>query len=219
MSQRKMLGLSTGALLLLLPWFVGPVLRKISNNFLQHLGFFCDKTQPQGISTTGQQPVCQHYNNCSHFASLYHHQHHLPLYSAHILSAPDGKQPSSIWMYEPQVSRKIVCSSQEQQFPFKADRCFFYYLVHPIYIIESRLNNRNTSLYKVKQFISSTNCSFNKLNIYCRSALGFIVWGSIYQINWKINAEALKQNSVVFILQELHFLSLASVFLSRYHCS
>lgn len=103
-----MLQLSTGALLLLLPWFGGLVLGEISNNFSQCLGFFYDKTPPKGISAAGYQPICQRYKNQYRFASLYHRQHRAPLYSAYILSPADGKRPNSSWMYEPQV--RVLCT-------------------------------------------------------------------------------------------------------------
>lgn len=106
--QRKMLQLSTGALLLLLPWFGGLVFGEISNDFSQCLDFFYNKTPPKGISAAGYQPICQQYNNQYRFASLYHRQHRAPLYSAYILSPADGKRPISSWMYEPQV--RVLCT-------------------------------------------------------------------------------------------------------------
>ncbi|TDH07602.1 hypothetical protein EPR50_G00107840 [Perca flavescens] len=103
MSQRKMLQFSTGALLLLLPWFGGLVLGEISDDFSQCLDFFYNETPPKGINAAGYQPICQRYKNQYHFASLYHRQHRAPLYSAYILSPADGKRPSPIWKYEPQL--------------------------------------------------------------------------------------------------------------------
>ncbi|KAE8285915.1 hypothetical protein D5F01_LYC15584 [Larimichthys crocea] len=104
MSQRKMLQFSTGALLFLLPWFGGPVLGEISDNFSQCLDFFYKKSPPTGINAAGYQPICQRYKNQYHFASLYHRQHRAPLFSAYILSSADGKRPNSTWMYEPQLA-------------------------------------------------------------------------------------------------------------------
>uniref|UniRef100_UPI0037E7FB3F endonuclease domain-containing 1 protein-like n=1 Tax=Semicossyphus pulcher TaxID=241346 RepID=UPI0037E7FB3F len=104
MSQRKMLQSSSGALLLLLPWFGGLVLGEISSNFSQCLDFFYQRSPPQGISAAGYQPICQRYKNQYHFASLYHRQQRAPLYSAYVLSAADGKRPKPVWMYEPQLS-------------------------------------------------------------------------------------------------------------------
>lgn len=98
-----MLQFSTGALLLLLPWFGGLVLGEISDNFSQCLKFFYNKTPPKGIKAAGYQPICQRYKNQYHFASLYHRQHRAPLYSAYILSPADGKRPKTSWMYEPQL--------------------------------------------------------------------------------------------------------------------
>ncbi|XP_071362896.1 endonuclease domain-containing 1 protein-like [Trachinotus anak] len=104
MSQRQMLKFSTGALLLLLPWFGGLVLGEVNADFSNCLDFFYDKTPPQGISAAGYQPICQRYKNQYHFASLYHRQHRAPLYSAYILSPADGKRPNTSWMYEPQLA-------------------------------------------------------------------------------------------------------------------
>ncbi|XP_030251360.1 endonuclease domain-containing 1 protein-like [Sparus aurata] len=104
MSQRKMLQFSTGALLLLLPWFGGLVLGEISKDFSQCLNFFYKRTPPSGIPAVGYQPICQRYENQYHFASLYHRQHRAPLYSAYILSPADGKRPVNTWKYEPQLA-------------------------------------------------------------------------------------------------------------------
>ncbi|XP_039668994.1 endonuclease domain-containing 1 protein-like [Perca fluviatilis] len=101
--QRKIMQMSTGALLLLLPWFGGLVLGEISDDFSQCLNFFYEKTPPEGINAAGYQPICQRYKNQYRFASLYHRQHRGPLYSAYILSPADGKRPSPIWKYEPQL--------------------------------------------------------------------------------------------------------------------
>ncbi|XP_059201692.1 endonuclease domain-containing 1 protein-like [Centropristis striata] len=103
-SQRKMLQFSTGALLLLLPWFGGLVLGEISHDFSQCLDFFYDQTPPKGINAAVYQPICQRYKNQYHFASLYHRQHRTPLYSAYVLSPANGKRPNSTWMYEPQLA-------------------------------------------------------------------------------------------------------------------
>ncbi|XP_062282002.1 endonuclease domain-containing 1 protein-like [Scomber scombrus] len=104
MSQRKMLQISTGALVLLLPWFGGLVIGEISQDFSQCLNFFYNETPPQGIDVAGYVPICQRHKNQYHFASLYHRQHRAPLYSAYILSPADGKRPNSTWMYEPQLA-------------------------------------------------------------------------------------------------------------------
>nr|XP_020501509.1 endonuclease domain-containing 1 protein-like [Labrus bergylta] len=103
MSQRKMLQSSSGALLLLLPLFAGPVLGEISEDFSQCLDFFYERSPPQGITPAGYQPICQRYRNQYHFASLYDRQHRTPLYSAYVLSPADGKRPKAPWMYEPQL--------------------------------------------------------------------------------------------------------------------
>ncbi|XP_040904272.1 endonuclease domain-containing 1 protein-like [Toxotes jaculatrix] len=104
MSQRKMLHFSTGALLLLLPWFGSLVLGEVNKDFSNCLDFFYDKTPPQGISAPGYQPICQRHKNQYHFASLYDRQRRVPLYSAYILSPAEGKRPNSTWMYEPQLA-------------------------------------------------------------------------------------------------------------------
>ena len=117
MSQRKMLQFSTGALLLLLPWFGGLVLGEISSDFSNCLEFFYDSSPPQGINALGYQPICQRYKNQYHFASLYHREHRTPLYSAYTLGPADGKRPNSTWMYEPQVSGKTVNDVQGQPCP------------------------------------------------------------------------------------------------------
>ncbi|XP_062250084.1 endonuclease domain-containing 1 protein-like [Platichthys flesus] len=104
MSQRKMLQFSTGALLLLLPWFGGLVLGEISSDFSKCLEFFYDGSPPQGINAAWYQPICQRYKNQYHFASLYNREHRTPLYSAYTLGPADGKRPNSTWMYEPQLA-------------------------------------------------------------------------------------------------------------------
>ncbi|XP_034398693.1 endonuclease domain-containing 1 protein-like [Cyclopterus lumpus] len=120
MSQKKM-QCSTGALLLLLPWFSGLVLAEISNDFSQCLDFFYNKTPPKGITAAGYQPICQHYKNQYHFASLYRRQHRSPLYSAYILSPADGKRPNSTWMFEPQLAFSRA-SAEMQRFHTAVDQ-------------------------------------------------------------------------------------------------
>lgn len=116
--QTMMLQLLTGALLLLLPWFGGPTLGEISNNFSMCLQFFYNETPPMGFSAPEYQPICQRYGNQYRFATLYHREHRAPLYSAYILKAKKGlrgrRKNQPRWMYEPQVSRKTVCCVQEQ---------------------------------------------------------------------------------------------------------
>nr|XP_019962559.1 PREDICTED: endonuclease domain-containing 1 protein-like [Paralichthys olivaceus]BAU79666.1 endonuclease domain-containing 1 [Paralichthys olivaceus] len=104
MSQRKMLQLSTGALLLLLSWFGGLVLGEVSRDFSKCLEFFYDRSPPQGFNAEVYQPICQRYKNQYHFASLYHRVHRTPLYSAYTLGPADGKRPNISWMYEPQLA-------------------------------------------------------------------------------------------------------------------
>nr|XP_040028718.1 endonuclease domain-containing 1 protein-like [Gasterosteus aculeatus aculeatus] len=114
MSHKKMLQCSMGALLLLLPWFGGLVLGKISKDFSQCLDFFYKETPPTGIPAEGYQPICQRYQNQYRFASLYHREHRSPLYSAYILSHPDGKRPKSTWMFEPQLAYPTNGSDEMQ---------------------------------------------------------------------------------------------------------
>uniref|UniRef100_A0A3Q2QQA1 Endonuclease domain-containing 1 protein-like n=1 Tax=Fundulus heteroclitus TaxID=8078 RepID=A0A3Q2QQA1_FUNHE len=104
MSQRNFLLSFTAALLFLLPWFGGPVVGELSEDFSQCLQFFYNKTPPTGINGKEYQPICQRYKNTYRFASLYHRQHRAPLYSAYILSPADGKRPRSQWKYEPQLA-------------------------------------------------------------------------------------------------------------------
>ncbi|XP_070770018.1 endonuclease domain-containing 1 protein-like [Enoplosus armatus] len=121
MSQRAMLKLSTGALLLLLPWFGGLVIGEISDDFCKCLKFFYDETPPQGI--TGEyQPICQRYKNQYRFASLYHRQHRTPLYSAYILSPADGKRPNTPWKYEPQL---VSHKAGPDMWPFPAPKSIY----------------------------------------------------------------------------------------------
>nr|XP_046262419.1 endonuclease domain-containing 1 protein-like [Scatophagus argus]XP_046262420.1 endonuclease domain-containing 1 protein-like [Scatophagus argus] len=103
MSQRKMLQLSGGSLLLLLPWFGGLVFGEISDDFSKCLGFFYNENPPEGFSASQYQPICQRYKNRYRFASLYDRQRRAPLYSAYILSPAEGKRPNTPWMYEPQL--------------------------------------------------------------------------------------------------------------------
>lgn len=112
--QTMMLQLLTGTLLLLLPWFNGPTLGEISNDFSKCLQFFYNKTPPMGVIGSEYQPICQRYRNHYRFATLYNRKHRAPLYSAYILKTLKGSYPRPNWMYEPQVSRKTVCCVQEQ---------------------------------------------------------------------------------------------------------
>ncbi|KAK2849100.1 hypothetical protein Q5P01_008934 [Channa striata] len=104
MPQRKMLRYTTGALILLLPWIGGLVHAEINKDFSNCLDFFYDRTPPKGISAAGYQPICQRYKNQYHFATLYHREYRVPLYSAYILQPANGKRPGSTWMYEPQLA-------------------------------------------------------------------------------------------------------------------
>ncbi|XP_023272527.1 endonuclease domain-containing 1 protein-like [Seriola lalandi dorsalis] len=121
MSQRKILQFSTGALLLLLPWFGGLVLGEVNKDFSNCLDFFYYKTPPQGVNAPGYQPICQRHKNQYRFASLYHHQHRTPLYSAYLLSPADGKRPSVAWMYEPQLAFSRA-NSEMQPFATPVDQ-------------------------------------------------------------------------------------------------
>lgn len=107
-SQRKMLHLSTGVLLLLLPWFGGLVLGELSHNFSQCLDFFYNSIPPTGFSANGYQPICQRYKNEYRFATLYYRCHRAPLFSAYKLHPANGKRPRNLWMYEPQVKENVV---------------------------------------------------------------------------------------------------------------
>lgn len=106
--QRKMLRLSTLALLLLAACFDGLVLGELSNDFSQCLDSFYNSTPPQGLSRPEYQPICQRYRNRYRFASLYDRQRRAPLYSAYQLKLADGKRPRVSWMYEPQVTKTFI---------------------------------------------------------------------------------------------------------------
>uniref|UniRef100_A0A3B4GFE9 Uncharacterized protein n=1 Tax=Pundamilia nyererei TaxID=303518 RepID=A0A3B4GFE9_9CICH len=99
-----MLKIATGALLLLLSWFGGPVNGEISANLEKCLKFFYENTTPQGISGKGYEGICQIYENKYRFATIYDRTRRIPLYSAYILSSPDGPRPKTPWKIEPQVS-------------------------------------------------------------------------------------------------------------------
>ncbi|KAM4555930.1 endonuclease domain-containing 1 protein-like [Odontesthes bonariensis] len=104
MFRRSSLQCSIRALLLLIPWFSCLVVGEVSHNFSQCQEFFYNRTPPRGITAAGYQPICQRYKNQYHFASLYHRQHRAPLFSAYLLSPPDGKRPKTPWMCEPQLA-------------------------------------------------------------------------------------------------------------------
>ncbi|KAG7230347.1 hypothetical protein INR49_024451, partial [Caranx melampygus] len=116
-----MLQVSTGALLLFLPWFGCLVLGEVSKDFSSCLDFFYDQTPPQGINGAEYQPICQRYKNQYRFASLYNRQHRTPLYSAYILSPPNGKRPNSTWMFEPQLAFSRA-DSEMKPFPDPVDQ-------------------------------------------------------------------------------------------------
>ncbi|XP_020782907.2 endonuclease domain-containing 1 protein-like, partial [Boleophthalmus pectinirostris] len=60
-------------------------------------------TPPQGFIGAGLEPICQRFRNQYHFATLYHRDHRVPLFSAYILKPANGKRPNATWMYEPQL--------------------------------------------------------------------------------------------------------------------
>uniref|UniRef100_A0A3B4UNW1 Endonuclease domain-containing 1 protein-like n=1 Tax=Seriola dumerili TaxID=41447 RepID=A0A3B4UNW1_SERDU len=102
------------ALLLLLPWFGGLVLGEVVNDFSKCQQFFYRNTSPTGITGNHYQPICQRYNNSYRFATLYDRDRRSALYSAYILSSPEGKRDDETWMYEPQLAnRKGDPSMQE----------------------------------------------------------------------------------------------------------
>lgn len=113
MTPRKLHQLCTASLLLL-SWSGRLAFGEVSSDFSQCRRFFYGGTPPEGFAAAGYQPICQRYKNQYRFASLYHLQHRIPLYSAYLLSPADGKRPNSSWMYEPQVKRK--CSSRAAVF-------------------------------------------------------------------------------------------------------
>ncbi|KAL4005080.1 hypothetical protein ACER0C_004793 [Sarotherodon galilaeus] len=90
--------------LLLLSWFGGPVNGEISANLEKCLKFFYENTIPQGISGKGYEGICQIYKNKYRFATMYDRTRRIPLYSAYILSSPDGPRPETPWKIEPQLA-------------------------------------------------------------------------------------------------------------------
>ncbi|XP_015239590.1 PREDICTED: endonuclease domain-containing 1 protein-like [Cyprinodon variegatus] len=93
----------SAVLLLLLPWFGGLAVGKISKDFSECLYYFYKNIPPRGIIGANYQPICQEYNNIYRFATLYHKWYKTPLFSAYILSKADGPRPRVNWMYEPQL--------------------------------------------------------------------------------------------------------------------
>ncbi|KAG7230346.1 hypothetical protein INR49_024450, partial [Caranx melampygus] len=126
MSPRKMLQFSTGALLLLLPWFSGLVLGRIVDNFddcknKEVNTFFYNGIPPTGITGGHYQPICQHYKGMDRFATLYDRERRSALYSAYILNPPEPGQGrdtiEEIWMYEPQIAKGKTGEPAMQPFP------------------------------------------------------------------------------------------------------
>uniref|UniRef100_A0A673AJV5 Uncharacterized protein n=1 Tax=Sphaeramia orbicularis TaxID=375764 RepID=A0A673AJV5_9TELE len=104
MMSFRMSVLFSGILIVFLHRFGGLVRGEVGQDFSKCLDFFFERTPPKGFDAAGYQPICQRYKNQYHFASLYHRQHRVPVYSAYILRPADGKRPSSTWMYEPQLA-------------------------------------------------------------------------------------------------------------------
>uniref|UniRef100_A0A3P8TQ36 Uncharacterized protein n=2 Tax=Amphiprion TaxID=80969 RepID=A0A3P8TQ36_AMPPE len=119
--KMNLLQSSTGALFLLLSWSVGLVIGEVGTDFSHCLDFFYNKTPPTCVNAPRYQPICQHYKNQYHFASLYDRQHRAPLFSAYILSPAEGKRPSSIWMYEPQLASSRA-SPEMKRFNISVDQ-------------------------------------------------------------------------------------------------
>uniref|UniRef100_A0A3B3ZRX3 Uncharacterized protein n=1 Tax=Periophthalmus magnuspinnatus TaxID=409849 RepID=A0A3B3ZRX3_9GOBI len=76
---------------------------ELSQDFSKCPDFFYRGIPPQGFIGASHQPICQRFRNQYHFATLYHRDHRVPLFSAYILRPANGKRPNSTWMYEPQL--------------------------------------------------------------------------------------------------------------------
>uniref|UniRef100_A0A3Q0RUV0 Uncharacterized protein n=1 Tax=Amphilophus citrinellus TaxID=61819 RepID=A0A3Q0RUV0_AMPCI len=70
-------------------------------DFTPCLQFFYRSWPPKGLAGT---PICQHFNNSYHFATLYSRPRRTPWFSAYLYTVPAGKRPSASWKYEPQLA-------------------------------------------------------------------------------------------------------------------
>ncbi|XP_077466400.1 endonuclease domain-containing 1 protein-like [Stigmatopora argus] len=107
MSPSQRLCAAIGTLLFLSRFDLG-VLGEVHQDFSKCLHFFHGRTPPTGVNAAGYQPICQRFKNQYRFATAYHREHRIPLYSAYVMNATDGKRPDSAWMYEPQLAFSLA---------------------------------------------------------------------------------------------------------------
>ncbi|XP_028272413.1 endonuclease domain-containing 1 protein-like [Parambassis ranga] len=101
-----MLLVSTGALLLLLPWVGSLVTAEVVDDFKEFCKDFFYKATPPTFQIQEQHiHICQIYNSSYRFATLYDRQRLSPFYSAYKTSmCTDKLERSDEWMYEPQLA-------------------------------------------------------------------------------------------------------------------
>ncbi|MED6240168.1 hypothetical protein ATANTOWER_016982 [Ataeniobius toweri] len=94
---------STAPVLFLLSCFLGTVSGLLSSNFSECKEFFYHGIPPQGITGQEYQPICQKFNNTYRFATLYHRNHRVALYSAYKVRL-SNEPVEEEWMFEPQLN-------------------------------------------------------------------------------------------------------------------
>ncbi|MEQ2267003.1 hypothetical protein XENORESO_000420 [Xenotaenia resolanae] len=94
---------SAAPVLFLLSCFLGTVSGLLSNDFSECKEFFYHGSPPQGITGQEYQPICQKFKEKCRFATLYHLNHRLALYSAYKVSLLK-KTVEEEWMFEPQLN-------------------------------------------------------------------------------------------------------------------
>ncbi|XP_017283689.1 endonuclease domain-containing 1 protein [Kryptolebias marmoratus] len=103
-----MLQFSKGALLFLLTCSFDTISARTGTDFSECLGFFYQKSPPQGIQGGEDRSICQQYKNKYRFATLYSRVFHAPLYSAYKVILPKDEKiarpDDEVWMYEPQLT-------------------------------------------------------------------------------------------------------------------
>ncbi|XP_046889062.1 endonuclease domain-containing 1 protein-like [Hypomesus transpacificus] len=73
--------------------------------FTPCLQFFYNSWPPKGLQGT---PICQRYENITHFATLYSRPRRSPWFSGYVFTQPYGKRPSSNWKFEPQLANSTA---------------------------------------------------------------------------------------------------------------
>ncbi|MEQ2216911.1 hypothetical protein XENOCAPTIV_025129 [Xenoophorus captivus] len=94
---------SAAPVLFLLSCFLGTVSGLLSKDFSECKEFFYHGIPPQGITGQEYQPICQKFNSTYRFATLYHRNHRVALYSAYKVSLLK-KTVEEEWMFEPQLN-------------------------------------------------------------------------------------------------------------------